>query len=146
MHSLVALAVLSPIPTSLHELLVLLQTNRGVYVKLGQHIGQLAYLLPPEYVNTLAVLTHAAPRDSWEQVQAVFAEETGRSITEVFEEVDPEPIASASLAQVHVGYMRGTREKVAIKVQHAGLRETCDADIQMISALVRAWKDNRHFS
>lgn len=69
-------------------------------MKLGQHVGQLAYLLPPEYVNTLAVLTHAAPMDTWEQVQAVFAEETGRAITDVFEDVDPVPIASASLAQV----------------------------------------------
>jgi aarF domain-containing kinase len=121
------------------RLLKLCETNKGIYIKLGQHVAQLAYLLPKEYVSTMSVLTHAAPRDSWQQASAVFREEFGREITDVFASVDPEPIASASLAQVHVGTLK-TGERVAIKIQHAGLRETSDADIKTLSALLHLVK------
>ena len=72
-----------------------------MYIKLGQHVGQLEYLLPPEYVQTLKVMTFAAPRDSFEQVERVFREEfPGKELADVFDSIDPVPIASASLAQV----------------------------------------------
>lgn len=106
------------------RLLRLCEVNKGVYVKLGQHVAQLQYMLPVEYVRIMSVLTHAAPRDSFRQADAVFRAEFGAGLHEVFDRVDPVPLASASLAQVHVGYMKGTGEKVAIKIQHVGLRET----------------------
>ena len=57
--------------------------------------------------------------------------------------ISEEPIASASLAQVHVAYLHdGT--KVAVKVQHRGLREACNVDMAVVEALVHAvkwWKE-----
>ena len=50
------------------ELLRLFCVNKGVYVKLGQLMAQLDYLLPDEYVQILRVTTHAAPVDTWAQV------------------------------------------------------------------------------
>ena len=95
--------------SSLHQfgadrLLKLCEVNRGVYIKLGQHVGQLEYMLPLEYVRTLKLLTHAAPRDSWDTVCDVWAAEFPTTpMTDVFESIDPVPIASASLAQVGDG-------------------------------------------
>jgi hypothetical protein len=109
---------------SADKLLKLCEVNRGIYIKLGQHVAQLEYMLPPQYVQTMAVLTHAAPRDSWATAAAVLQEELGdgpgRRLEDVFESIEHEPIASASLAQVHVARLRGTGEKVAVKIQHRG--------------------------
>lgn len=119
------------------RMLALCQVNRGVYIKLGQHIGALDYLLPHEYVSTLRVLQGAAPTDPLATVRAVISEEFGgASVEELFDRFDPVPLASASLAQVHVAYLKGTGEKVAIKVQHRGLVEMCDADIATVRALL----------
>ena len=123
------------------NLLALCEVNKGVYIKLGQHVGALDYLLPEQYVNTLRVLTHAAPTDSYETVRAVIEEEFGgRPVEDLFDSFDPAPIASASLAQVHVARLKGSGQKVAVKVQHAGLRETSLADIYTVSALMYAIK------
>jgi len=137
-------------------------------------VAQLDYLLPREYVETMRVMTHAAPVDSWEdvsagveeggggghgklmgvplrlhpttttphvQVETVFREEFGgRSPDDVFDDFQRAPLASASLAQVHVARLKGTGQKVAVKVQHRGLRETCNVDVTTISLLVRAVK------
>ena len=120
------------------RLLKLCQVNRGIYIKLGQHIGQLEYLLPREYVSTLKVMCSAAPEDTFEQVERVFRQEFGVDLDAVFSSVERAPIASASLAQVHVGVLRagGDGRRVAIKVQHEGLRETAAADIHTVAALV----------
>lgn len=130
---------------SAERLLKLVQVNKGVYIKLGQIVAQLEYMLPIEYVRTLAPTTHACPIDGWEDVQKVWAQEfNGQNIEDAFFEIDRAPIASASLAQVHVAYLKdanGQRgKKVAVKVQHAGLRETSAADIFTVVFLVRVVK------
>jgi aarF domain-containing kinase len=139
-------------------LLALCRANRGIYIKLAQHLAQLEYMLPRPYTETLGVMTHAAPVDTFAQVQSVLAAEFGgRGAEDLFVSLDPTPIASASLAQVHVAYLRrppgvgagtGKKEngeeegdglqKVAVKVQHAGLLETSHADIVTVAYLVRA--------
>lgn len=120
------------------RLLALCEVNRGVYIKLGQHVGQLDYLLPQPYVATLRVLTHAAPRDPPHAVRAVVRAELGASVDDLFDDWDDTPIASASLAQVHAARLKGTPTRVAVKVQHAGLRDTSAADLVTVRALVTA--------
>ena len=118
-------------------LLALAQCNGGVYVKAAQHIAQLSHILPVEITSTLALMTHAAPRDSYALAARVFREETGLPLEGAgspFTTVARTPLASASLAQVHVATLHdGTR--VAIKIQHAGLRETAAVDIVTVRAL-----------
>ena len=56
---------------SAERLLKLCCSNGGVFIKVGQHIGALEYLVPPEYVNTLKVLHSRAPRSSIQDIKRV---------------------------------------------------------------------------
>jgi len=75
--------------------------NKGVYIKLGQHLCQLDYILPTEYCNILRALLDKNPVSSYEQVCAVIQEELGKFPEVPFRSFDSTPLASASLAQVH---------------------------------------------
>lgn len=113
----------------------LCQVNKGIYIKLGQHVGQLQYLLPREYVQAMLPLLAAAPQDEPEQVREMLLQELGGTPEQLFAEWDDHPIASASLAQVHRARAWDGRE-LAVKVQHAGLADTSVADVKIIAALV----------
>lgn len=57
------------------KLLGLICTNKGVYIKVGQHIGSLDYLLPPEYVNTMKILHSNAPKNPVEDLYKVIRQD-----------------------------------------------------------------------
>ncbi|CAM9216254.1 unnamed protein product, partial [Heterosigma akashiwo] len=121
--------------TGAAALLELCRRNAGVYVKLGQHLAQLDYMIPREYVSTMAALFDDAPQTEYQHVREVIREELGQYPEEIWARFDPEPIASASLAQVHVAYDNNGR-KLAVKVQHRGLRETSQGDIDAVTFFV----------
>lgn len=111
--------------------------NGGIYIKLGQHIGQLEYLLPSEYVQTMKnCMLDKCPVSTFEQVCELFKAELGRLPDEIFKDFDPVPLASASLAQVHVAHTSDGK-KVAVKVQHAHLTDTAAMDIATVKLVVR---------
>ncbi|XP_058109073.1 putative ABC1 protein At2g40090 isoform X2 [Magnolia sinica] len=110
--------------------------NGGIYIKLGQHIGQLEYLVPQEYVQTMRQsMLNRCPVSSYEQVCEVFMKELGRMPHEIFVEFDPVPLASASLAQVHAARMHDGK-KVAVKVQHTHMTDTAMADSATVELIV----------
>ena len=121
-------------------LLTGLRRNGGIYVKLGQHLSALVYLLPVEYTDTLRVLQSEAPRSSLAQVQQVFREDWGGSFEDYFSSFDPEPLGSASLAQVHRATVKGSGQEVAVKVQHEGLDRFAAGDIKTVALAVKAIK------
>ena len=122
------------------RLLHLCRRNGGVYIKVGQHLANLDYILPPEYIEVMSSLFNDAPESNYEDVRAVIEEDLGSSVDELFDDFDPTPLASASLAQVHVAYDKTTKKKLAVKVQHRGLRETSKGDIFAVTTIVR-WID-----
>ncbi|XP_057980529.1 putative ABC1 protein At2g40090 isoform X2 [Malania oleifera] len=110
--------------------------NGGIYIKLGQHIGQLEYLVPQEYVQTMREsMLNRCPVSSYDQVCEVFKKELGGLPDEIFDEFDPVPIASASLAQVHAARTRDG-QKVAVKVQHTHMTDTAAADHATVELIV----------
>uniref|UniRef100_A0A803P178 ABC1 atypical kinase-like domain-containing protein n=1 Tax=Cannabis sativa TaxID=3483 RepID=A0A803P178_CANSA len=110
--------------------------NGGIYIKLGQHIGQLEYLVPHEYVQTMReCMLNKCPVSSYDQVCEVFKKELGETPDKIFSEFDPVPIASASLAQVHVAQLPDGR-KVAVKVQHIHMTDTAAADQATVELIV----------
>jgi hypothetical protein len=119
------------------RLLELCRKNGGVYIKLGQHLANLDYLIPHEYIEVLSSLFNEAPQTDYIDVCRVIEEELHGTVDVLFDNFDPVPIASASLAQVHVAYHKETGQKLAVKVQHAGLRETSTGDIFTVTCVVR---------
>ena len=87
---------------SAERLLGLCKQNGGCFVKVGQHIGALDYLLPEEYVSTMKVLHSNAPKMDLRDIYAVIQDDLGQNPHDLFEEFEEEPLGTASLAQVRL--------------------------------------------
>ena len=85
----------------------------------------------------MSTLYDDTPQSSYDDVCRVIEEDLNGRIEDLFDRFDPKPIASASLAQVHVAYDKTTGKKLAVKVQHRGLRETSMGDIFTVTTVVR---------
>ncbi|XP_062378798.1 aarF domain-containing protein kinase 1 [Sardina pilchardus] len=109
--------------------------NRGTFIKVGQHLGALDYLLPQEYTSTLKVLHSRAPQSSMDEIQQVIREDLGKEIHELFISFDEQPQGAASLAQVHKAVLRDGRT-VAVKVQHPKVQTQSSKDIIVMELLV----------
>jgi ubiquinone biosynthesis protein len=92
------------------------------FVKVGQLLSTRADLLPPETLRSLSRLQDDVTPFPFEDVDRIVTEELGIRISKAFSRFDPEPIAAASLGQVHRAALRDGRE-VAVKVQRPGIRE-----------------------
>ena len=68
---------------------------------------------------------------SIESIGEMFVADTGHRIDELFSSFEPEPIGAASLAQVHIGTLKETGQKVAVKVQHPALAEWVPLDLAL---------------
>ncbi|XP_068667368.1 uncharacterized protein [Aristolochia californica] len=91
-------------------------------------------LAPAAWVRRLVTLCDRAPATSFESVQVVLKQELGRNVDELFEIFDPDPVGSASIAQVHRARIRGGAIDVAVKVQHPGVQELMMTDIHNLHA------------
>lgn len=119
------------------KLLKLCKANKGVYIKVGQHVGALDYLLPNEYVQTMRILHKDAPRNTVEELYDVIKEDLKKDPKELFEEFDPEPLGTASLAQVHRAKLKDGPE-VAVKVQHHFVRKNTKIDLKAMEFIIKA--------
>eukprot|EP00736_Rhodelphis_marinus_P006729 Rmarinus@m.17469 len=122
---------------SANAILDLCFENQGIYIKFGQILAQLDYLVPNEITETLISggILDGAPVHGFDDVVRVFQEDGLGHPNDVFEKFERIPIASASLAQVHEAILPGG-ERVAVKVQHLSLRDSFEADIACIQGLV----------
>ncbi len=113
------------------ELAADLEALGPTFIKLGQLLSTRADLLPAPYLEALTRLQDQIEPFPYEEVDRVVSGELGVRISKAFAEFDPEPLAAASLAQVHRGYMRDGRA-VVVKVQRPNIREQIVEDLESL--------------
>jgi len=104
------------------------------YVKLGQLMAGRPDLLPREWTDELAGLQEEVREVPWEEVHAQLTEDLGRPPEAVFASLESEPLAAASIAQVHRARLRDGRE-VVLKVRRPGIAEVIDGDLRLFQRL-----------
>jgi predicted unusual protein kinase regulating ubiquinone biosynthesis (AarF/ABC1/UbiB family)/nucleotide-binding universal stress UspA family protein len=101
------------------------------FCKLGQILSTRPDLLPPEFITELAQLQDHVPPLSEEQVVQVMEQELGVPWEDVFDHVEPEPLAAGTIAQVHRAVM-ANGAKAVIKVQRPDARELIEQDLALL--------------
>jgi predicted unusual protein kinase regulating ubiquinone biosynthesis (AarF/ABC1/UbiB family) len=116
------------------ELVDDLEAMGPTFVKLGQFLSTRADMLPPVYLDALARLQDSVGPFPFEDVHRIVSEELGVRISKAFAVFEEEPIAAASLGQVHRAQLRdGTI--VAVKVQRPNIRERIREDFEALSTI-----------
>ena len=108
---------------------------KGSVMKVGQMLslyGQ--YFLPREAVDVLAGLQDDTPPIEFSALQPVLKRALGRALNEL--EVDPRPLASASLGQVHRARRKADGRELVLKVQYPGVADAIDSDITTLARLI----------
>src|SRR5688572_19544104 len=108
----------------------------GTFVKFGQMLALQPDILSPEYCNALFELLDRVAPFSYNDVRRIVTSELGRPPEEVFDSFEPAPLATASVGQVHVAWLRG--EKVAVKVQRPRVEVEFTSDIRLMVATMAA--------
>ena len=126
------------------QIVTVLGGMKGAAMKVGQVLSFVDLgLVPEEYQEEfqakLAALRDSAPTVSFDQMAKVMAEELGEPPSQAFAELDPAPIAAASIGQVYRGRLHDGRD-VAIKVQYPGVNDAVRADMQNLGMLMRLAK------
>ncbi len=106
------------------------------FIKFGQILSTRSDIMPPAYLEELSYLQDEVPPVSWDEARQVIESELGAPVEELFAQVDPVPIASASLAQVHVARLIGG-EEVVVKIQRPNLEKTVNLDLDIIYDLAQ---------
>ncbi|HSM75510.1 MAG TPA: AarF/UbiB family protein [Desulfobacterales bacterium] len=101
------------------------------YVKLGQTLSTRPDLIPVEFTEELAKLLDEVPPCSFEAMRTILEGELKRPTAEVFSRFDPQPLASASIGQVHRA-RRQDGDEVAVKVQRPGIRKVIEVDLEIM--------------
>ncbi len=110
------------------------------FCKLGQMLSTRPDLLPPEFIDELATLQDNVPPLSEEQVVGVMEEELGVPWEDVFDRIDPLPLAAGTIAQVHRAVL-ANGEKVVAKVQRPDARELIEQDLALLELFAEKVSD-----
>ena len=115
------------------ELRKTLEELGTTYVKLGQLLSSRSDLLPDVYTEELGRLVDEVPPTPFAEIEPVIREELG----DVFARIDPEPLATASIAQIHTALLQDGRE-VVVKVRRPGIEEEVALDLELLRSTADA--------
>ena len=132
------LQAISKKPTSPHEKLSRPQRLRmafeelgPTYIKLGQVLSTRPDLVPMEFVTELAKLQDEVPAFPFSEVKEVVQSEFGQPFEALFDELEEQPLASASIGQVHKARLKDG-EAVAVKFQRPGIQKIIEVDLEIM--------------
>jgi len=120
---------LGRMPATVRARLVLEELG-PTFIKLGQILSTRPELAPPEFLDEFKKLQDKVPGFSYENVETEIRKEFGASTEELFDSFDKEPLAAASIAQVHHAILNG--EDVVVKVQRPGIEDEIEADLDIL--------------
>jgi predicted unusual protein kinase regulating ubiquinone biosynthesis (AarF/ABC1/UbiB family) len=109
----------------------------GALIKACQFASTRPDLLPAVYIRTLSPLQDSMPARPWSEIEKAITRELGRRPTDVFAEIEREPVAAASIAQVHRARLHDGRE-VAVKVQYPDIENLVATDLAVLEQIVKA--------
>lgn len=111
------------------------------FIKVGQLFSTRSDLFPAEYVEELSKLQDRVPAFNYDQVEAIVQQDLSKSVSELFCNFDPIPLAAASLGQVHKAQLH-SGEEVVVKVQRPGLRKLFTIDLQILKGIARYFQNH----
>ncbi|MBD2014006.1 AarF/ABC1/UbiB kinase family protein [Microcoleus sp. FACHB-53] len=111
------------------------------FIKVGQLFSTRADLFPSEYVEELSKLQDRVPAFRYEQAEVIIKQDFGKSVTELFCNFEPIPLAAASLGQVHKAQLQ-SGEEVVVKVQRPGLKKLFTIDLQILKGIARYFQNH----
>ena len=108
----------------------------GVMIKVGQFLSSRLDVLPPEVTDELANLQDEVPAEDFEDIRTLAESELGAPLTEIFANFDPDPLAAASLGQVHHAKLNFEKDAdfldVVVKVQRPDIASIVDVDLSAL--------------
>ncbi|MDQ3897607.1 MAG: AarF/UbiB family protein [Actinomycetota bacterium] len=122
------------VPPKAEELADDLERMGPTYIKLAQVLSTRADLIPPPYARALSRLQDSVEPFGFDEIERIVTEELGVRLSRAFSSFDSEPLASASLGQVHRATLRDGRP-VVVKVQRPGIRERIAEDMEVLAEL-----------
>lgn len=131
-------------PQTMEARLRMALTELGpAFVKLGQLLSTRADLLPPSFIEELSRLQDRVPPFPTDQAEAILASELNAALESRFARFDPEPLAAASIGQVHRALLH-TGEEVVVKIKRPGVDEVVRRDLDILIELASFVDRNTH--
>lgn len=135
--------------TRAERLRLALEELGPIFIKLGQALSTRRDLLPADIATELCKLQDRVPPFDGALAKQIVEEAFGRPVLDVFEEFSQQPLAAASIAQVHVAKLKadgsdGSGSDVIVKVLRPGMREIIERDLEVMHALAKLAKRNSH--
>ncbi len=113
---------------------------RGVYIKLGQILSVMGTFLPREYTEELEALQDDVPPQSYRKIKTTFVKSFSKQPHEVFTTFNQEPIAAASLGQVHEA-TNAAGEKLAVKILYPNVATIIKVDLKVLGWALNVYKN-----
>ncbi len=129
----------SDIQKTAEQLREIFEDLGGFWVKTGQLLALRSDLFPEEVCDELTRLQFEAVGFPTSIVRSTIESELGVPLEQIFDDFDPEPLAAASIAQIHTAVLRGKKTRVAVKVQRPGLDESFQRDLALIKIVARLY-------
>jgi len=112
-----------------------IQELNGLFVKFGQLISNLSNVLPQEFRSPLEELQDHVTAKPYQEIEETIQKQLGKKPAEIFSNFHKEPLAVASIGQVHRAELNG--EHVVIKIQHQNIDKIAGADLQILKNIVK---------
>jgi aarF domain-containing kinase len=111
---------------------------KGAAMKAGQMLSiELDEYFPPEAMKFISQLQNQATSSDFKTIESILKKELGIEDYKKIENISHHPIASASIAQIHTGFVKN--QKVAIKIQHPGVAKSINSDVALIKKVAQGF-------